>query len=100
MSCCQLVGFYNLSHQFQPDWKAVPTDSNAIKPETGRWIWGHNPDRYTYDNYAKALNHLLSGAPFRSTNIPPGYAPHLWTIEEFLAKLKTGEPIEFEGDWS
>ncbi|KAH8879261.1 putative monooxygenase [Thozetella sp. PMI_491] len=100
VSCCQLVGFYNLSHQLNPNWDAAAKDAKAVKPETGRWIWGHNADRYTYENYARALNHLQSGAPFQNTNIPPGYTLTPWTIEQFLAKIEAGEPVEFSGDWS
>jgi hypothetical protein len=65
----------------------------------GRWIWAHDAEQYAYDNYDAALSHLLTGTPFRNTNIPPGYDYIPWTIQELFELINARKPIEFEGDW-
>lgn len=60
----------------------------------------HDAEKYAYAQYGEVLNHLLSGAPFQSQNIPPGYTHKDWTIEELLTKVQNGERLHFAGDWS
>ena len=67
----------------------------------GKWINLHDPEAYVYDNYHKCLNHLISGAPFSNTNIPPGFTYEPWTIDELLkaADDEDRETVD-PGDWS
>ncbi|KAK6082189.1 FAD binding domain protein [Seiridium cupressi] len=60
----------------------------------------HDPEKYVYENYSKALDHLKNGAQFLNTNIPPGHTHEDWTVDELLAKIDEGESIVFNGDWS
>ncbi|KAK7699624.1 hypothetical protein SLS64_011578 [Diaporthe eres] len=100
VSCCQLVGFLNQTNFLKPALRKVGGASATPKPEYGRWIWAHNPERYAYDNYGKALRSLVDGSPFQNTNIPPGYNYKPWSLQELYGRIDKGEKLEFEGDWS
>jgi hypothetical protein len=63
-------------------------------------MWRHDPEKYARDNYRAALAHLQTGADFVNTNIPRGHVHEDWTVDELMAKIEKGEPIEFDGDWS
>lgn len=101
VSCCQLLGFINQSHYLKPEWgqKAVE-DASGVKSQYGWWIWAHNPERYSYDNYGKALRSLVDGTPFENTNIPRGYKYQPWSLKDIYETLERGEKLKFEGDWS
>lgn len=71
-----------------------------IKSEFGRWIFEHQPEQYTYDNFHQAAGHLQHGTPFQSTNIPPGHTYQPWTVHGLLQQIKEGTPIHLDGDLS
>ncbi|ETS78337.1 hypothetical protein PFICI_10399 [Pestalotiopsis fici W106-1] len=100
VSCCQKVGFINFARRNNKDAQAVSRDPSKIKTEQGQWMWRHEPEKYAYDNYHPALEHLQNGAEFANTNIPRGHVHEDWTVDELMAKIEKGEPIEFDGDWS
>lgn len=98
VSCIQLHGFVNHQRQTKPEFEAE--DNQSFKSTIGKWIASHDPEKYTYSNYGKVLDHVLAGAPFEATNIPPGYRYKPWTIKEMLDRIEAGERLRFEGDWS
>ncbi|KAI0893747.1 FAD/NAD(P)-binding domain-containing protein [Annulohypoxylon nitens] len=52
------------------------------------WIWGHDPVKYAEENYERAERHILDGAPFQNSNMPPGYVYEPWTMESEKEKEK------------
>ncbi|TVY43407.1 FAD-dependent monooxygenase [Lachnellula occidentalis] len=100
VSCLQLNGFINHQRQNNTNFEVIGEDGDSFKSYIGKWALAHDPDKYAYDNYGKVLNYLLSGAPFRSTNIPPGYTHKPWTIQEMFDIIGEGRTIQFDGDWS
>jgi len=78
---------------------AVRMQPKKNEKMVGDWLILHDPEKYTYDNYYKAAEHLLTGAPFENTNIPPGYRYKPWTVRELLAASDHGEVVEDEGVW-
>ncbi|KAI1442024.1 hypothetical protein F5Y02DRAFT_410424 [Annulohypoxylon stygium] len=86
-------------------WHQDKTDNvkniRQLMPQ-GKWMWGHNPERYVVENFRKAREHVETGAPFENTNLPPGHKPETWTLEGEVANEKAG--IVFDptnnGDWS
>ncbi|KAI1460427.1 hypothetical protein F4805DRAFT_465624 [Annulohypoxylon moriforme] len=68
----------------------------------GKWMWGHNPERYVVENFQKAREHIETGAPFENTNLPPGHKPETWTLEGEVEKEKSGSVFDptANGDWS
>jgi hypothetical protein len=68
--------------------------------QVGRWINLHDPEEYVYNNYSQCLNHLVSGASFKNTNIPPGYTYESWSIEELLQAADEERETVDAGDWS
>ncbi|TGJ78629.1 hypothetical protein E0Z10_g10137 [Xylaria hypoxylon] len=68
----------------------------------GRWIWQHNPEDYAREQFAAALDHLQTGAPFENTNLPKGHVFEDWDVESELKKQAAGVPSQLmsNGDWS
>jgi hypothetical protein len=66
----------------------------------GSWITKHHPEAYVYARWEECVNHLLNGAPFENTNIPPGYTYAPWTIDELLEAAKEERETVDSGDWS
>ncbi|KAB8074419.1 hypothetical protein BDV29DRAFT_190994 [Aspergillus leporis] len=77
VSCAQKTGFKNRELFHDTDW-----------------------DTYVYDNYGKGVDHVITGAPFRNTNTPPGYEYKPWTVKELMDASDRREPVVDEGDWS
>ncbi|KAF9631124.1 hypothetical protein BFW01_g1986 [Lasiodiplodia theobromae] len=97
-TCAQKVGFKNREVFHQADW------SVEVAPQTGgtfsgKWLTGHKVEEYVYENYGKAVQHLLVGAPFRNTNSVPGFNFRSWTVRELLEASERGEVDTDEGDW-
>ena len=68
--------------------------------QVGRWVIQHDPEQYVYDSWSKCVNHIVSGAPFQNTNIPPGYTYKPWTIDELLNAAADEREMVDAGDWS
>lgn len=94
------MGFINQSNYTNTDWEAVSKNPSAIKAKYGDWIWKHDAEQYAYENYGKALLHLVSGTPFQNTNVPVGLVYKPWTIDDLRAFDQEGKKIELQGDWS
>ncbi|KAI0381983.1 FAD/NAD(P)-binding domain-containing protein [Hypomontagnella monticulosa] len=101
VSLIQHTGFVNMQDvHHEPD-----KNGTGIPPLLmGKWLWGHNPEIYATENFAKALDHLEKGTPFENTNLPPGHKWSDWTVEEELAKQRAGiitlNELKFNGDWT
>ncbi|KAK6822017.1 hypothetical protein PG987_014842 [Apiospora arundinis] len=101
VSCCQKLGFVNLAKRNNQNAKTADTKkSKDLKPEQGRWLWKHDPEKYVHENFGKALDHLQKGNPFQNTNIPPGYVHEEWSVDELMARVEKNEPLNLGGDWS
>ncbi|GAB1194231.1 hypothetical protein APSETT444_003474 [Aspergillus pseudonomiae] len=100
VSCAQKMGFHHREKFHNTDWNAVAKNPDTFSKTTADWIMRHNPEQYAYDNYGKCANHLLTGAPFQNTNVPPGYTYKPWTVKELMDASDRHEPVVDEGDWS
>ncbi|RYN46115.1 hypothetical protein AA0118_g12679 [Alternaria tenuissima] len=99
VSCAQKLGFKNREVFHNTDWSSQNAAPKKNEKMVGDWLILHDPEKYTHDNYHKAAEHLLTGAPFENTNIPPGYKYKPWTVRELLAASDHGEVVEDEGVW-
>ncbi|KAH8892759.1 putative monooxygenase [Thozetella sp. PMI_491] len=100
VSSCQKLGFINHQKRTNPNIKAIEKDPKKLKSEVGQWLWRHNPEEYTHQNFTNALDHVKNGAPFQNTNIPAGYVYKPWKVNELMAEIEAGKEVQFEGDWS
>jgi hypothetical protein len=82
------LGFKNREVFHNTDWSSQNAAPKKNEKMVGDWLILHDPEKYTHDNYHKAAEHLLTGAPFENTNIPPGYKYKPWTVRE-LWRLQT-----------
>ncbi|KAI1328257.1 putative monooxygenase [Xylariaceae sp. FL0255] len=103
VSCTQKMAFVNSQVlNATTDWDAVRADPQSVRLRYPRWLFGHDPEAYAYEKYGQAFAHLLGGAAFHNTNIPPGYTFVPWTIDEVHGDMAQGKRLEelLEGDWS
>ncbi|KAK8044011.1 hypothetical protein PG993_004035 [Apiospora rasikravindrae] len=101
VSCCQKLGFVNLAKRNNRDVKTADSKKTEdLVPEQGRWLWGHDPEKYVQENFPTALDHLQKGTPFKNTNIPLGYVHEEWAVDELMARVERNEPLNLGGDWS
>lgn len=102
VSCAQKMSFVNSQLKTATDWDAIWRDPKSIRTRFPRWIFSHDPETYAYEKYEQAKAHLVSGAAFTNTNIPPGHRFVPWTIEEVYSGIKAGKKVEdmMDGDWS
>lgn len=81
-------------------------DPKRANPRLPRWIWSHDPETYTYENYANAVESMKKGVPFDEEdsvppNYPRGYKYEPWDIEEIMADKRKGKDTDLgPGDWS
>lgn len=102
VSCAQKLSFVNSQLKTATDWDAIWKDPAKIRTRFPGWIFRHDPEAYAYEKYGQALAHLVAGAEFTNTNVPPGHKFMPWTIEEVYRDLEGGKKIEdsLNGDWS
>ncbi|KAL6717308.1 hypothetical protein ACLMJK_005223 [Lecanora helva] len=102
VSCAQKMSFVNSQIKHKTDWDAIARDPKRIRTRFPRWIYQHNPEDYAYQKFGLAFNNVVSGAPFKNTNYPPGHKFKPWTIDEVKQDIKDGKNIEafLDGDWS
>ena len=100
VACAQRSGFKNREKWHNMDFEEAKKHPERLAMAVGRWINSHDPETYAYDNYRKCANHVVSGAPFQSTNIPPGYNYEPWTIDELLHAADGQHETVDPGDWS
>ncbi|KAF7593736.1 hypothetical protein BBP40_010911 [Aspergillus hancockii] len=100
VSCAQKMGFNTREMFHNTDWDAVARNPDILSKTTANWVMHHDPEQYVYGNYGKCVNHIIAGAPFENTNIPPGYKYKPWTVKELMDASDRREPIVDEGDWS
>jgi hypothetical protein len=100
VSCLQAFGIGN---HFALTQKKEQPVGNQKKPHMrlGMWILDHDPERYAEEHYKQALGHLMEGAPFASSNVPPGLIYRPWTIVSLVDDRSSGQPTILDmGDWS
>ncbi|KAK0206683.1 hypothetical protein DFS33DRAFT_611258 [Desarmillaria ectypa] len=99
VSCAQRMGFKTREQWHHTDWDAVMKDPKPLSRIVGDWLSKHNPEQYTYDNYAACAKNVTEGAPFVNTNTPPGYTYEPWTVQDLLQAAKEGRDVLDTGDW-
>jgi 2-polyprenyl-6-methoxyphenol hydroxylase-like FAD-dependent oxidoreductase len=102
-SCTQKMAFVNaqaLGHT--TDWDDVRRNPEKVHLRYPKWLFLHNPEAYVYEKYGQAFAHLVNGAAFRNTNIPPGHKFVHWTLEQIHKEMAAGKRVEdlLDGDWT
>ncbi|ESZ98972.1 putative monooxygenase [Sclerotinia borealis F-4128] len=104
VSCNQKMAFVNsqATNTKSMDWDAIGKDPKKVRLRFCKWFFRHDPEAYVYEKYGQAFAHLVDGADFQNTNIPPGHKFVPWTVEEVQKDIKEGKRIEefLDGDWS
>jgi 2-polyprenyl-6-methoxyphenol hydroxylase-like FAD-dependent oxidoreductase len=102
-SCTQKMAFVNAQVLGDTtDWDAVKADPSKVRVRYPRWLFRHDPEGYVYEKYGQAFAHLVNGAEFHNTNIPPGHQFVHWTLEGIHREMAAGKKVEdlLDGDWT
>ncbi|KAK4248226.1 hypothetical protein C7999DRAFT_31280 [Corynascus novoguineensis] len=102
-SCTQKLAFVNaqtLGHT--TDWDALRKSPEKARLRYPKWLFCHDPESYVSEKWAQASAHLVGGAEFRNTNIPPGHSFTHWTIQDIQKQIAEGKRVQdlLDGDWS
>lgn len=99
-SCAQKQGFRN-KEKWEKDFDLIRKDPFSAAKSVGRWTSEHDPEQYVYDMWQAATSHVVSGTPFKNTNLPPGYEYEPWTMDSLnlLAEVNNGEIPADPGEW-
>ncbi|KAF2133656.1 putative monooxygenase [Dothidotthia symphoricarpi CBS 119687] len=102
VSCAQKMSFVNAQLKTETDWDTIWKDPLKVRTRFPKWIFSHDPEAYAYEKYGEAIAHLVDGAKFENTNLPPGHKFLPWTVAEVEEAMKTGRRVEdlLDGDWS
>lgn len=103
-ACAQKVGFSNAELLQDTDWSKVKLDPRKAQPKHPKWVWQHDPEPYTYENYAKNVETMKEGVRFDESGIPPNYPPGYkyepWSIDGIMESMSKGVPVQLgEGNW-
>ena len=103
-ACAQKLGFANAELLQDTDWKKVQIDPRRAQPRHPKWIWAHDPEPYTYENYAQNVDGMKKGIRFEDSGIPPNYPPGYryepWTVNSIMDRIREGAPVDLgPGDW-
>ncbi|KAK4963809.1 hypothetical protein LTR66_012644 [Elasticomyces elasticus] len=104
-ACAQKLGFSNAELLQETDWDKVKLDPRKAAPKLPKWVWGHDPEAYAYENYEKCVESMNKGVAFDEDdsfppNYPPGYKYEPWNIEQIMDDMRNGKPIELgPGNW-
>lgn len=98
------MGFSNAELLQDTDWDEVEIDPRKAQPKHPRWVWEHDPEVYTYENYEKNVEAMKKGIRFDESDVPPnypaGYKYEPWTIDEIMQRMQKGLPVELgAGNW-
>ncbi|KAF2118836.1 hypothetical protein BDV96DRAFT_619938 [Lophiotrema nucula] len=102
VSCSQKMSFVNSGILGAANKEDVKMDPEKVRVRFPKWLFQHDPEAYVYEKYGQAYAHLVWGAQFQNTNIPPGHAFKPWTIEQVHEDVRNGRSIVdfLDGDWS
>lgn len=102
-SCTQKMAFVNAQVLGgTTDWEEAKRQPEKFRLRYPRWLFRHDPETYVYEQYGRAVAHLIAGAEFKNTNIPPGHNFVHWTLDDIQKQMAAGKRVEdlLDGDWS
>ena len=100
------MGFANAELLQEAKLDKVKMDPRKAGPVARKWLYNHDPESYTEENYAKVVLSMKNNVPWENDesippNYPPGYKFQKWSIEQIMEDKKNGiEPEAGAGDWS
>ncbi|KAF1349192.1 hypothetical protein BDV97DRAFT_297389 [Delphinella strobiligena] len=102
VSCSQKMAFVNSEVLGGADMSEIQKDPEKVRLRFPKWLFQHDPEAYAYEKYGQAFAHLVSGASYQNTNLPPGHHFKPWTIEEIHRNARDGLKIGdlLDGDWT
>lgn len=104
-ACCQKLGFANADLLQETDWDKVALNPRVAAPRHPPWLFSHDPEKYAYENYDKALESMDKGVRLEDEdgfepNYPKGYKYVPWNIAGIMEDKRCGKETNLgEGDW-
>ncbi|KAI0143715.1 FAD/NAD(P)-binding domain-containing protein [Xylariaceae sp. FL1272] len=104
-ACAQKLGFANAELLQDTDWSKAKFDPKHAQPRHPKWVWQHDPESYSYENYHSMAETVNQGVPFDKVhgippNYPPGYRYKPWSIDQIMEDIRNGKSVDLgEGNW-
>ncbi|EUC27321.1 hypothetical protein COCCADRAFT_112011 [Bipolaris zeicola 26-R-13] len=67
------MGWETRHRWHQTDWEAVERNPEFLKIPQPLWLYCHDAEAYAYEKCQAVVDHVKSGTPFESANLPEGY---------------------------
>lgn len=82
------MGWETRHRWHQTDWAEVAKNKELLKIPQPMWLYGHDPEKYAYERCDEAVESIVSGKPFTSSNLPEDYVHEDWNVEMMMALEK------------
>jgi len=78
------------------DWDAVKRNAETVQLPQPDWIFGHDPQKYAYEEFETAAKAVKTGGPYQPRNVPPPGINHRSNDFDAAKKsLKDKNPADF-----
>lgn len=80
-------------------------DPRKSSPRLPKWIWEHDAERYTHENYQRCVEAMQEGVSLEDddripANYPKGYKFEPWSIDDIMQDLNEGKEVDLgAGEW-
>ena len=58
------------------DWELAKKDPQSLSMPLPQWLFGHDPQKYAYEEFELAASSIENGTVYTPTNIPPPGVSH------------------------
>jgi len=74
------------------DWTQFKENKSYLELPQPDWVFGHDPQKYAYEEFATAARAVETGAPYQPRNVPMG--DNKARVNDFDAAKKTFAKIK------
>lgn len=75
----QYLGIETRDVWHKTDWEAVKKNPKLLVMPRPEWIFGHDCQKYAYDEYEKAVEYVRNGGSYEPSNVPTAGVDHRTT---------------------
>lgn len=104
-ACAQYLGFANAELLQGKNRDRIKRNPRA-SPMLPRWVYSHDPEKYAYEYYDRAVASMQKGIAIEDEdvippNYPPGYHYSPFDVEQIMRDMEEDRYVELSpGDWS
>jgi hypothetical protein len=78
------------------DWSKFKKNKEYVQLPQPEWIFGHDPQKYAYEEFETAAHAVRTGGPYEPRNVPPpGSDTRTHDFDPSKKSLTTKDPATF-----